>query len=737
MRTQRGLALVLGLAVILSLVAAVPGLAARTRREASNRQVELALDLDQADLLARSQGYRIDEVLTELRAAGLGAVAWSEADLDKLARAGDLSVYEGRELVDRLAAGSPPAPELAALGREGFFNSGYTYAFTRDPVMARWLTENVPTHLLPDRYRLVRRGDLTVLEVGLLKERALFLNLGFWDREIERSGAAALGLRVVVRPGNVTGGEAAVSAVLTGLKGTVSRLGLELSAVVFGGGEALGYPDDLEAAAAELRQLGVPLALIEAPDQLGNISQRGAEALAVLLDYQVVRVYSTPDVKLLAPSELADKATRSVKERGLRLVYLQPYLVAPERLAVAGARSPGGWSVYDRPPGRAGGVDYTPILALNVNYVGEMAGLLASEGFTSGRPVPLGGPAPLEPLLVLLLGLGPAAALGLAWMALRPRGPLWVLAGPIGAAMVAGVLALLTIGGRSVLAAQLAALLAALVFPSLAVAYLARSWTRSVAAGEEGASGVGRAAAGAWELAGRILRDLLGASGLTFAGALLIGALLGDLRFMLEFEYFRGVKLTYVVPVLAAVVYWVRYRYPDETEPAAWPRVLARLARQPIKIWHAAVAAVLGGGFVLYVGRSGQTAGLPIGGLELRFRRWLEAVLYARPRLKEIIGYPALMAGSWLAHTGRKGYLGWFLVGASVSQVSLINSFEHIRTPLLLSLVRAANGLWVGGALGLVAILALAPTLGRRAGPVSRPRGRDAVGAREEEEGRQ
>ncbi len=708
--SQRSLCLVLGLVVILSLLVALPGLYARVRAEAGNSQVELVLDLDQADLLARSQGYRTSEVLAELKAEGLGAVAWSETNLDRLARTGDLTVLEGRELLDRIASGNTPAPELASLqflspvGREGFINSGYTYAFTRDPEVAAWLERTVPLHIRSERYRLTSRGGLTVLEVALLKERAVLLNLGFWERDIERSGAAALGLRVVPRPGNVVGGRAAVEVVFGDLKAAAARLGLTYSAVIFGGGEALGYPDDLDATTAGLRELGVPLALVETPEQLGNINQRGARTIAENRGYRIARVYSLPDVKVFAPSELADKAARSVKERGLRLVYLQPYLVVPEQLATSAARVPGGWSVYEPPPDRAavGGLDYTPMLALNVNYVREMTDLLRANGFAVGPAAPLAGPAPLAAWRVFLIGLGPAAALGLAWLALRPRGRLWVWLGPVVAATAAGLVGLLALGGRGVLAAQLAALLAALLFPSLAMAYLAWAWTSG-----SPRSGNGRAGRLVWLVA----RDLLATFGITFAGAVLIAAVLGDLRFMLEFQYFRGVKLTYVVPVLAAGIYWLRYRFPAESEPAAWPRVAARLAQQPLKIWHAAVAVVGGAAFLFYLMRSGQTSGLPAQGVELRLRRWLERVLYARPRLKEIIGYPLLIVGSWLAHTGRKDYLGWFVIGASVSQVSLINTFEHIRTPVLLSLARVINGLWVGAVVG-VAAAALLGALG-------------------------
>jgi hypothetical protein len=43
------------------------------------------------------------------------------------------------------------------------------------------------------------------------------------------------------------------------------------------------------------------------------------------------------------------------------------------------------------------------------------------------------------------------------------------------------------------------------------------------------------------------------------------------------------------------------------------------------------------------------------------------------------------------------------LLGA-VGQASLVNTFCHLHTPLLISLVRTANGLWLGLAIGSLVV---------------------------------
>jgi len=689
---------VLAALIAVSLIAAAPGLVERARAEGASRHVELVMDLDQVQLLASSQGYCVDEVLAELAWAGLGAVTWNETNLDKLSRSGDLLVREGREIADLAAAGALPGPELAGLLSEGFFHAGFTYAWTADPEQGAWLRRAAVDNLRAGTYRIEERGDLTVLEVRLLKERALLLNLGFFRPEIERSGAAGLGLRVVPRPARAAGEPGAAGRKAAALLEAVDGLDLETSVVVFAGGEVPGYPDDLEATAELLAALDAPAGLIEHPGQLGNIEQSGLTRLVEETGYDVVRVYSVPDTKVFSPMELVWKVVHSVKERGLKLAFLRPYLVVPEHLVETVPAAPGGGSLYDPPAGRP--LDYTPMLALNVNYLRQMVEWLGEEGFRVGAPTPLPGPAPLAPWRVALLALGPAAGLGLLWLELAGRSRRAGAVAVILTALTWCLTVLLTASGRTAAVQQTVAVLSALALPSLGAAWLARVWSRPETNGRR---------------AVLVARDLLVPPALALAGGLLVAAAMGDVRFILELDYFRGVKLTYVAIPLAAAVFWIRNRYQVVDRPETWVKGAARLAATELRVWHAVAGALVGLVFIFYVGRSGHSLDFPVAGFEVDIKQWLEKALYARPRFKEIfIGYPALLVGAWLAHrasrgpepaTTRSAYLGWFALAASVGLVSIVNLFEHVRTPLVVSLLRVGHGLWVGI---LTALLALA-----------------------------
>lgn len=55
----------------------------------------------------------------------------------------------------------------------------------------------------------------------------------------------------------------------------------------------------------------------------------------------------------------------------------------------------------------------------------------------------------------------------------------------------------------------------------------------------------------------------------------------------------------------------------------------------PIKMGTILLLAVIALVGVVFVGRSGHTSGVPVPGIEVAMRRFLENVMYARPREKE------------------------------------------------------------------------------------------------------
>ncbi len=155
-------------------------------------------------------------------------------------------------------------------------------------------------------------------------------------------------------------------------------------------------------------------------------------------------------------------------------------------------------------------------------------------------------------------------------------------------------------------------------------------------------------------------------------------------------EQFRGVKAALVLPILLVLLlHFARHGF---------SKLRAFLSRRPT--FGELLLLLLGAAAILVVLlRSDNFSAVP--GLERRVREALEGLLYARPRFKEfLIGHPLLLL--WGAYGERLGhYRIIFLALGMVGPVSIINSFAHLHTPLLLSLLRTANGLILGLAVGL------------------------------------
>lgn len=195
---------------------------------------------------------------------------------------------------------------------------------------------------------------------------------------------------------------------------------------------------------------------------------------------------------------------------------------------------------------------------------------------------------------------------------------------------------------------------------------------------------------------------------ITLSLALGVAAILSDTDFFLEYQVFRGVKIQYTAPLLILAVYLALKMARDGDF-----RRMSRIA--PHIRWLLAMVAVAIAIFYLY--RSGDVDS--ISGVEAGVRAWLERMFVARPRFKELLTHPALMLSLyWRKRISPLLFAGGLLIGA-MGQVSIVNTFLHLRTPLVLSLIRTGHGLWLGTLFGVLAIIAtvwFARVIGRDGG---------------------
>jgi hypothetical protein len=190
------------------------------------------------------------------------------------------------------------------------------------------------------------------------------------------------------------------------------------------------------------------------------------------------------------------------------------------------------------------------------------------------------------------------------------------------------------------------------------------------------------------------------------AAGLLVAALLTRWEFMMAADVFLGVKIAQLLPVLLVALLLWRYDRPvrswRETATELW-----EWSGHPLLMRYAIAVVVVGLAGVILLARSGNF-GLPLLGVEERLRNLMEDLLVARPRTKEyLIGHPALVLAGAAAAAGWHRWVIPLAAAGAIGQAGIVNSFSHLHTPLLYTVWRTVNALWLGTLLGAAAALVL------------------------------
>lgn len=187
--------------------------------------------------------------------------------------------------------------------------------------------------------------------------------------------------------------------------------------------------------------------------------------------------------------------------------------------------------------------------------------------------------------------------------------------------------------------------------------------------------------------------DWLLATLFSVVGALFVAALATDRLSMLGLEPFRGVGLTLVVPLL---LFGLSLLPRQDIRKTA-----TDLYNTPMRLGDVAIIMIGLAAIALVVLRRGNTPAVGVSDTEAKVRQALQDSMI-RPRTKEIFGHPAGILGLTNFFPPYLSYL--LLAGGVVSQASILNTFSHSHTPLLISLLRTFNGIWVGALIGFVLI---------------------------------
>ncbi|MBI3947287.1 MAG: hypothetical protein HY321_15285 [Armatimonadetes bacterium] len=640
----------------------------RVRVERGNPAVQMVVEWNEIRALAFATSTSPETfdpvgVLRRLKAHGLTGLAVSQVQLDDLYGA-------GRAFLERDPEAPPGSPAMRLLAP--------------DATWAAQIAAQVNA----------RRGAGRVVALPGAGGRVVRLRDGFEPLRTTEVGPAPeavraakeAGLEVVARVSSYPGvTPAAIRWIMADLKGHGAR------SVVFTGTEVLGHKDLLEKTADALLSQGLNYGFVE----FGK--QQGDAALARLLHGHIVRVHSITDAEMaqVAPAQAVERFVKAARERNIRIAYVRLFTQMREDpvgtneryldAIVRGLRRAGLTTGVARP--------YAPL------YAGRPLLILAGTGVVAGVLLLIGR------LVTLPVGVQTAI----------------FLLGAFGSALLLGLPPTVDLARKAL------ALLAALVFPTLAVLVfgVARGSTSPTSRPTEDDDEHEQTRPPHSHTL-PVLARFAAMSAVTLAGALLIVGLLGDSRFLIKYDQFIGIKAAHVLPLLGlALALATGFFEPPAPRAARWTEARARARRllgDPVFVWQ--VAAVFAGVVLLamLVMRSGNESGVGVPGWELRFRSLLDRILLVRPRTKEfLVGHPAMVLALWAGLRGRRSLWGGALLVGAIGQVSLLNTFCHVHTPLLVSLLRAANGLVLGALLGIAAIWGIHRFGGDPRGDVSDP----------------
>ncbi len=416
--------------------------------------------------------------------------------------------------------------------------------------------------------------------------------------------------------------------------------------VIFAGDQVLGYRRQIETTARAFRSLGLRYGSVEFGRQAGDLQ------LSQLLTDRTVRVHSITAAEslLMSPREVVERFKRAVQERNIRVVYF--------RLASADSQQIHETLIeLERALSRAG-------------YAIREAG---ARPYTEWQ---------IEPWKWLGIGFGVGVLLG--WIVSQFLGWGWRVWLPVALGVGFALLCAVPAGRKVV------ALTSALLFPTVGMVAVAgfSSLTPNPSPTGRGESSP--------------LLQLLRLLPIPFAwslmGALHIVGLLAGTAFFIKVDQFAGVKITHVLPLLLVLLFYLAYAL------GGW-RFWREWLLRPIVWGQVLLIGVVLGAVGLMLIRTGNEAPGAVPSWELQFRALLENVMNVRPRTKEfLIGHPMLVVALALLVSRVRSWLPLAMLLGAIGQVSIVNTFCHLHSPLSVSIWRVGWGILIGLALGFVLV---------------------------------
>ncbi|NQX47172.1 hypothetical protein HQN87_17715 [Paenibacillus tritici] len=640
--------------VVVGLLGALPVVYDRLQTEKSAKTVEFVFDyrdlVEVASYREKPQDY-ISEQLDRLKAAGVQSMAIYENTLEDYRKARRLMIWGASDIASLTDTVIPE-------------NENYTYVL--------FTSAKNSGALSPVIREAFGRLDITTEEWNYRGQQGLIIKTPLENATLKPLQPDPITLEMLHAKGfsivpRLVDSLAYNQEAVKRLMDRYAELGVKR--ILFEGESVKGFSDDADMASITafadlLKEHGMGIAAIENI----KVQQKGFSKLAYLLDYNVTRLYSLSEADSNLKTEvIADRFSLATKDRNIRMIYLN--------------------TIPSRDTKKAAITDTLDNLIESLSGPEGAVAKIESNGFTIGQATAFDvADSSFQRYFKLIAVFGAVAMVALLisyfipWLTL----PAWVL-GMIGSA---GLMLL-----KPALFEQALALAVAISAPTVAMILAIRKIN------EMGPP----LRANALTFAVMSPRRRLTHSLVLYVKTALISlsavpfviALLNNITYALVLDQFRGVSLLHLAPIGLIALYVLLYRGEFAFNKTG------KLLRTPITLFMVIAAGILGIVGMYYLSRTGNSGS--VSAPEKLLRTFLENTVGVRPRNKEfLLAHPLFILGAFVAYKYRSG--AFLLIIAVIGQLSMVDTFAHIHSPILISLVRGLLGLGLGLIIGIIAI---------------------------------
>lgn len=511
-----------------------------------------------------------------------------------------------------------------------------------------------------------------VYEEQKVADTRLF-NIGIGYDYEKINTAKKVGLDVILRPINYT--RINENVVDTYIKEN-ERYNVTPRLYIAYGKEVLGYPNNNDKLVEYMNDENIIPVMIETSNQRGNNEQDGLYELVEKRNYKAVRGFTMWNwirsrykfYNYDGAEEIENSIYRAITERNIRLIYFKPFLEGDNKYLTD-------IDEYEKTFS-----NLTDRLSVHNIKIGKLKPI---EEYHIGN----------FRIFLLCIGIALAAAylFNKLFNVKKMGNIIYILA----------ILASFIPFAARGIAEKGFSLGAAIVFSGLGIYYLVTKIKEIFDAKQELSTG---------QSILKSIKILLITSVISLIGALFIVSVLSDVKYMLEMDIFRGVKLAQLAPFIVFIFAYIMLFLNSNNERNAGGiiKTSVRILNTDVKIYYIVILVIIAAIGYIYISRTGHETNVQPSDIEMIFRNFMENTLIARPRLKEfLMAFPAIFAAVFAANKKMPMLTFIFMLIAVIGTSTTINTFCHIRTPIYLSLVRTTISIGFGIIIGCITVVIL------------------------------